>query len=99
MQQLRDAEIKQFYFAIGSNQHVRRFNIAMYDQVQMSVRDGSEYLQKEADARLNVKHPTIAVPIDRFAVHILKDEIGLPVSFPKIPKLFINSDPKRYGSC
>src|SRR5262245_25742190 len=38
--QLRDAEVEQLDFAAASDKDVRRLEVAMYDQVAMSMSDG-----------------------------------------------------------
>src|SRR6476619_305310 len=46
-------------------------------QVGVRVGDGLEHVEKETDARLNLKTLPLAIAIDRFTVHVLENEVGL----------------------
>ena len=77
LEQLCDAEVEQLDFAVVADEHVRRLDVPVHDQVGVGVGDGREYVEEQADPGLEAEAPFVAVPIDRRTVDVLQHEIGL----------------------
>jgi hypothetical protein len=73
----RVAEIQEFHLAFVVHQHVGRLDVAVNDQIRMRVGNGAKNIQKEFDSRIYIELARIAILIDLFSLHMLKDEIGL----------------------
>ena len=78
LDQLGYSEVQQLDVAVLTHQHVRRFEVAMHNQVCVGRCDRIEYLKKKADARVKIKLALIAVAVDLVAVDIFEHKIGLP---------------------
>ena len=78
LDQLGYSEVQQLDVAVLPHQHVRRFEVAVDNQVCVGRCDRIQYLKKKADARGKVKLALIAVAVDLVAVDIFEHEIGLP---------------------
>ncbi len=79
-EQLGDAEVEQLDLAAGGDEHVRRLQVAVDDQVGVGVRDRRLDVQEQADARLDAEPLVVAVAIDVLAVDVLQHQVGLPGS-------------------
>ena len=64
--------------AIFVDQHIRRLDIAVHDQVGVCVRHRAEHIKKERDPSLNIERALVAITIDWVALDIFKDDIRLP---------------------
>ena len=78
-EKLGDAEVEQLRFALLRDENVRRFQIAMNDKVLMRVGDRRADLAEERQALGRGQRVRVAVGVDRFAVHVLHDEVGQAV--------------------
>ena len=74
-EKLRDAEVEQLRFALRRHEDVRRFQVAMNDQVLMRIGDRRADLAEELQALGRGQRMRVAVGVNRFAVHVLHDEI------------------------
>jgi hypothetical protein len=77
--QLGDAEIKQLDCAVASDEHVRRLEVAMHDQVAMRMRDRQHRIHEQSNPCLDVEVVRIAVPVDAIAIDVLQDQELLAV--------------------
>ena len=77
LEELGDAEIEELRLAAARHEHVRRLQVPVHDQARVRVGHGVEHVEKEADARRDVEPLAVAVPVDRFALDVLEDEVGL----------------------
>ena len=77
--ELGDAEVQEFYLAVVADQHVRRLNVPVDDQVGMGLGDCTEHVQKQLASRLDSEHMLIAIFVDGLSLHILKNQVGFPL--------------------
>ena len=77
-QQLGNAEVQQLHLAVFSDQHVRRLEVAVHDQVGMRMGNRVQHVKEEADARFHIQRVLVAVSVDVLAFDIFQDEIRLP---------------------
>ncbi len=77
LQQLGDAEIEQLYVAIDADEHVARLDVAVHDEIGMSMGDGCQHVEKEPQARLGAEPAIVTVAIDALAIDVLEHEVGL----------------------
>src|SRR5206468_5093357 len=75
---LGDAEVEELHRTIVRDQHIRRLDIAMHDQVGVRVRDRGENIEKQTQTRVYVKPPAVAIVVDAFALDEVQDEVRLP---------------------
>src|SRR6185503_10131428 len=76
-QQRGDAEIQQLHLALPGHEDVRRLEIAMDDEIAVSVRDCREHLEEQADALLDAETALFAILIDALAAHVFQNEVRL----------------------
>ena len=79
VQEFRDAEVEQLHAAVGRDEHIRRFEIAMDDQLGVGVSDGVQHTEEQADSRGHAERARVAVLVDRHALDMLEDQKWLPV--------------------
>ena len=79
MDDLGNAEVEQLRDAGGRDENIRRFEIAVYDQVLMSVGDGAANLTEKLEPFADRKLTLFRVVIDPLACDVLHDEIRQPV--------------------
>nr|WP_174839751.1 hypothetical protein [Solimonas terrae] len=72
-----NAEVEQLRLAVRCHENVRRFDVAMHDQVCMRMADGGADLQEQGDARRQIELPGVAPAIDAIALDILDCQIEL----------------------
>ena len=77
LDQLGDAEVEELGLPVGADQHVRRLDVTVHDQVGVGVRDRVHHVEAQAQARLDPERARVAVLVDALAVHVLEDEIRL----------------------
>ncbi len=77
-EQLRDPEVEQLHLPVRRNEHVRRLDVPVHDQIRVRVSHGSQDIQEETQPPLDGKRCAIAVAIDRCAQNVLEHEIRLP---------------------
>ncbi len=77
VEQLGDPEVEQFDGAVGGHHHVRRFDVAMDDQVGVGAGHGIEHRQEQFDPRPWPEAAVVRVFVDPFALDVLEDEVGL----------------------
>src|SRR5215467_6419699 len=53
-EQLGDAKIQKLYLSPLSNKHVRRFYVAMDDQVGVCMRHSTEHIEEERHSRIDI---------------------------------------------
>ncbi len=75
--QLRDAEIQELHRPGMVNQHIRRFQIAMHDQVGVRVRHRRQHIEEQAHAARDRQPPFVAVHVNVIALDELEHEVGL----------------------
>ena len=73
LQEFGNPEVQQLDFTAGGDQHVRRFDIAMDNQIRMGVRHCGQHIQKQANACIEVELVLVAILIDGVALDILQD--------------------------
>ena len=73
-EQLGDPEVEQTHFAVGSDQHVGGFEIAMHDQVGMRELDRPTQLNEELEPAMRAQVVQAAVLGDRQTVDVLEDQ-------------------------
>src|SRR6201996_5981909 len=78
--EFRDSEVEQLDLTVFANEHIRRLDVAMDDEVGVRGGNGVEHLEEEPKSRIDVKARFIAVLIDRLTVDVLEHEIGLACS-------------------
>ena len=78
LQQLGDAEVEELHRAIGGDENVVGFEIAMDDQMLMRVAHGRTHIAKQPQALANGQFPLLAIPVERFALDQIHDQIGKP---------------------
>ena len=76
-EQLGDAEVEQLDLAVAGDQHVRRLEVAVDDQVGVGVRDRRLDVQEQADAILDAEPLVVAEAIDVLAVDVLEHQVRL----------------------
>ena len=76
-EELGDSEIQQLDVAAFPDQHVRRFEVAVNDQIRVRLRDCGEYFEKQAQARTDIETLGVAVDVDRLALDVLEHEVRL----------------------
>ena len=72
--QLRDAEVEQLRNAVVGDEHVRRFDVAMNDEIAMRVLHGVAELEEEAQSRVERQRALAAIDVDRRALDVLHRE-------------------------
>src|SRR5262245_52962798 len=77
LEQFRAAEVEQLDLAINADEHIPRLDVAVHDQIGVSVGNGLEYVEKESDARFDSERVLVAIPIDGLTVHMLENEVRL----------------------
>jgi hypothetical protein len=80
-QQRSDAEIEQLHLALLGHEDVRRLEIAMDDEIAVSVRNGREHVEEQTDALLDAETALVAILIDAFAAHVFQNEVRLATGF------------------
>jgi hypothetical protein len=73
--QLGDAKVQQLYFAVGPDQNVGWFNVAMDNQVGMGVGHSAEHINEQTDARFYAEPVVVAVFINALSLDMLENEI------------------------
>ena len=71
-QQFGDAEVQQFHLPFGVDENVRGLEVAVHDEMLVSVLDCREHLQEQLDARTHVQPARIAVVHQVFAIHVFE---------------------------
>ena len=71
-----DAEIEQLRFALGGDANIGRLQIAMNDQVLMSVSDGGTEFAKKREPLADRQAVVLAIFLQPFARDIFHHEIG-----------------------
>src|SRR5271169_4292474 len=75
LEQLGDAKIQQLHHTRARDEHIRWLYVPMDDQVCMRVRDGSENVEKQAQAACDVELRAVTMPIDAFALDKFQDQV------------------------
>src|SRR5262249_31586829 len=73
--QFGNAEVEQFGNAVGGDQNVRRFDVAMHDQVLVSVLNRGANLLEQPQSLRDVESPVFAVFIDAPTVDVFHREV------------------------
>ena len=73
-EKLGNPEVEQLDLPLFRDQHVRWLEVAVDDQIRMGVCDGSEDVQKQNDAPLDIEAARVAELVDRLAVDVLEHE-------------------------
>ena len=77
LEQLGDAEVEQLHRTVIRDQHVRRLDIPMHDQVRMRMRDRGEHIEKQSQTPLHVKPPAVTIVVDPFTLDEVQDQVRL----------------------
>src|SRR5262249_16009674 len=77
--QFRDAEVKQFGFAVCVDEDVARLDVAMYDELTVRRLYGIEDLEKQTQASAQIEVVFARVERDRAALDIFHHEEWRPV--------------------
>src|SRR5215469_15954904 len=78
-EQLGNAEIQQLHLPVVSDEHIGRFDVAVDDQIGMSLGDGTEHVEEKLDTAIDVQHVVVAVFVYVFSLDVFEDEIGLSI--------------------
>ncbi len=78
-EQFGDAEVEQFHISVGSDHYIGRFDVAMHDQIGVSMRDSIQDVEKQANTGVDVEPVVIAITVHRLALAIFEDEVSLPL--------------------
>jgi hypothetical protein len=73
---LGESEVEQLHRTVAIHQDVRRFQVAMDDEIAMGVLRRLAYRQKQAHAVFDARTAVVEVDIDRLTVDVLEHEIG-----------------------
>jgi hypothetical protein len=79
IEELGDAEVEELGLPFRRDENIGRLQIAMNDELLMSVLDGGADFEKKLEAVLNGERLPIAIVVDGQAVDVLHDEVGQPV--------------------
>jgi hypothetical protein len=60
------------------DEHIRGFDIAVYDKLRVRVGDGAEHVQEESQPRCDIEPLEVAMTIDGCAIDVLEHEKRLP---------------------
>src|SRR5262249_4308596 len=94
-------EIQQLHLAVVADEYIGGLNIPMHDQVGVRVRHCIEHILEKPDPRLNMQLAHVAVAINRLALNVLQNEIGLArsrySSVQKIRNVGMR-EPPEYGA-
>jgi hypothetical protein len=77
LEPLGNAEVEQLHLTGGRDQHIRRLEVAMHDEVGVRMSHGGEHIEKEAESRVHTELLFIAVLIDVATFDVLEHEVGL----------------------
>ncbi len=77
VEQLGDAEVEQLGFAVGGDEDVAGLEVAMDDEVGVGVLYCGAHLAEDFEAASDGDPFFVAVFIERLAVDVLHDEVGL----------------------
>ena len=77
-QNLGDAEVEHLGFAIGGDQNIAGFQIAMHHQVPMQIGDRRADFQKQLDLVAIIQRAGESV--ERFTLHVFHGQVSLAVS-------------------
>ena len=77
LEQLGDPEVEQLDLPIDPDEHVRRLDVAVHDQVGVRVGDSLQHIEEQAETGLDSQRMFAAVAVDAQTVHVLEDEIRL----------------------
>ena len=72
-----DAKIQQLHRAVGLYEYIRRFDVAVNDQIAVGMRDGAQNVLEQAYSRPDIQSHALAVGVDGFAFHVLEHQVGL----------------------
>jgi hypothetical protein len=78
LEQLGNAEVEQLDMTVDADEHVRRLDVAVHDQVGVRVGDCLQDIEKETQARFDAERVLNAIPIDGLTIDVLENEKGLP---------------------
>ena len=67
-EQVGDAEVEQLHLPVSRDEHVRRFQVAVHDEVGVRVRDRREHVEEQIHAAVDGKLVHVAVAVDGLAV-------------------------------
>src|SRR4030095_15004289 len=76
-EELGYSEVEEFCLAVGPHQDVRRFQVAMDDVMDVSLRHSFQGIEEQPNARPDFESVLIAVSVDGFAINVLQYEEGL----------------------
>ena len=86
-EQLGYSEIQQFRLPILADQHIGRLEVAMHDQVRVSVGHRTQHFEEKADSRFHIQFLPVAVAIDAVTLDIFENQIRLTRGrYPSIDK-------------
>ncbi len=74
LDQLGDAEVEQLHLAVARDEHVRRLQVAVDDQVRVRVRDGREHVEQQPQPRVDAQRSPIAIFVEALAVDVFQHE-------------------------
>ena len=77
VEQFGNPEIEQLDLASDADEHIRRFDVSVHDQVCVGVGDGLQHVEEETDARLDFEPQLVAMAIDGLPVDMLEDQVWL----------------------
>jgi hypothetical protein len=77
VEQRCNAEIEQLHLPVRRHENVRRFDVAMNDQMTVRVGDGGDDIEKQPYTFVDVQTASIGVTIDRRALDVLEHDIRL----------------------
>src|SRR5262249_11870130 len=78
-EELGNPEVEQLYLAAAGDEHIRRLDVTVDNQVGMGVRDDCQNVEKQADSRLDAERVLLAIGVDIFPFDVLEDQVGLAV--------------------
>ncbi len=77
LQQLRDAEIQQLNGAAVADQHIRRLDVSVDDEIGVSVGDGGQHVDEQTKTCSDAEPIDIAITVDPLAFDVLDHQIRL----------------------
>src|SRR5215469_10759068 len=80
LQQLGNAKIQKLHMAVFVDQHIRRLDVAMHDEVRVRVRHRGQHIKEEMNPGSKVELSFVTVVVDRLAFHIFEDKVRLSSS-------------------
>ncbi len=79
VEDLRQPEVHELGFAFGGDEHIRRLDVAVHDQLAVRVGHRAADLQEERDARPRIEAVSRGIGDERLAGHVLHHEEGFAV--------------------